>query len=267
MTETDAVQTRVDAAAGPKAAQPERQTIGSLERGVEVLLLFTRVGGDLGVTEISGHLDMPKTVVHRILTTLRTSGLIDFDPGRRRYRLGPTALALGNAYLARIDLREFALEPMRRLVERTNETATLSIRSGAARIYLDQVTPDREVKMTVPLGQPFPLHVGGSSKVFLAFGSAQERAGYLAALTDVDIAGLRQDLAEIAQRGYAISFGERQEGAGSVAAPVFSADGTLAGVMSVCGPVERFRPMVGQVSALLLMEAAALSRRLGFPMR
>ncbi len=254
-----------DAAAA--AAPPERQTIGSLERGVEVLLLFTRVGGDLGVTEIASRLNMAKTVVHRILTTLRSSGLIDFDPGTRRYALGPAALALGSAYLSRIDLREFALEPMRRLVERTNETATLSIRSGSMRIYLNQVVPDREVKMTVPLGQPFPLHVGGSSKVFLAFAPAQEQAGYLAALTGVDVPALRRDLAEIAQRGYATSFGERQEGAGSVAAPVFSADGTLAGVMSVCGPVERFRPTVGQVSALLLMETAALSRRLGFPMR
>ncbi|WP_432826186.1 IclR family transcriptional regulator [Dactylosporangium sp. CA-092794] len=273
MTETNAVGTPArtrrgaDGAGAEPPAPAERQTIGSLERGVEVLLLFTRVSGDLGVTEVAAHLDMPKTVVHRILTTLRTSGLIDFDPGTRRYTLGPAALALGNAYLERIDLREFALEPMRRLVERTNETATLSIRSGPARIYLSQAVPDREVRMTVPLAQPFPLHVGGSSKVFLAFAPAQERNDYLAALTGVDLAVLRRELAEITQRGYAVSFGERQEGAGSVAAPVFSADGSLAGVMSVCGPAERLRPVVGQASALLLMETAALSRRLGFPVR
>jgi len=258
MTETKAVQPRTPA---------ERPTAGSLERGDEVLLLFARVGGDLGVTEIAGQLDMPKAVVHRIVTALRSSGLIEFEPNGRRYALGPTALALGNAYLARIDLRQFALEPMRRLVERTQETATLSIRSGAGRIYLSQLTPDREVKMTVPLAQPFPLHVGGSSKVFLAYAPAAEREGYLAALTNVDTATLRTELADIAQRGYTTSFGERQEGAGSVAAPVFNADGGLAGVMSVCGPAERIRPAVGQISALLLMETAALSRRLGFPMR
>lgn len=285
MIETDPVQTQMldpvpprnrpaaQARSKPEAASAgdataERQTIGSLERGVEVLLLFTRVPvGDLGVTEIAGQLDMPKTVVHRILTTLRSSGLIDFDPNTRRYALGPAALALGGAYLARIDLREFALASMRRLVERTHETATLSIRSGPARIYLDQVTPAREVKMTVPLAQPFALHVGGSSKVFLAFAPAAEQAEYLAALTDVDTAALRRELTEITQRGYATSFGERQEGAGSVAAPIFGADGGLAGVMSVCGPAERFRGAVGQASALLLMETAALSRRLGFPQR
>jgi DNA-binding IclR family transcriptional regulator len=77
---------------------------------------------------------------------------------------------------------------------------------------------------------------------------------------------LRRQLAEIRERGYAVSFGERQEGAGSVAAPVFDREGAVAAVMSVCGPEERFRAAVGQVSALLLMETSALSRQLGYPL-
>ncbi|MFY1633004.1 IclR family transcriptional regulator [Solwaraspora sp. WMMB335] len=246
----------------------ERQTIGALERGVEVLLLFTRVeAGHLGVTEIAGQLDLPKAVVHRILNTLRASGLIDFDQLTRRYSLGPTALALGGAYQERINLRGFAREPMRRLVERTNETATLSIRAGSSRAYVDQITPAREVKMTVPLGRQIPLHVGGSSKTFLAFASENDRESYLATLAGVDAGQLRQQLASIRQQGYALSFGERQEGAGSVAAPVFDADGTVAAVMSVCGPLERFRETAGPASALLLMETSGLSRRLGYPIR
>lgn len=253
-----------------------KPTISTVERAVEVLLLFTRVESDsLGVTEIATELGISKTAVHRILNTMRTGGLIYFDPLTRRYALGPAALALGNAYLARIDIRDFAVEPMRRLVERTRETATLSIRTGGNRIYLDQVTPHREVKMTVPLGQQFPLHIGGSSKVLLAFLGDVEREAYLAdqraskAPADArpDTALLRQQLTEIRQRGYAVSFGERQEGAGSVAAPVFDREGGVAAVMSVCGPAERFRPAVGQISALLLMETAELSRRLGYPHR
>ena len=39
---------------------------------------------------------------------------------------------------------------------------------GVERIYVDQVTPSREVKMTVQVGASFPLHAGSSSKAFLA---------------------------------------------------------------------------------------------------
>ncbi|ASW56600.1 IclR family transcriptional regulator [Plantactinospora sp. KBS50] len=246
----------------------ERQTIGALERGIDVLLLFTRIdSGALGVTEIAGRLGLPKAVVHRILNTLRTSDLIGFDPETRRYSLGPTALALGEAYLSRINLREFAQEPMRRLVERTGETATLSIRAGMSRTYVDQTTPAREVKMTVPLGLQVPLHIGGSSKAFLAFLDEADRERYLATLSDVDVGSLRHTLTAIRSQGFAASLGERQEGAGSVAAPIFDAKGSVTAVMSVCGPLERFRPVVGQLSALLLVETAALSRRLGYPLR
>ena len=46
------------------------------------------------------------------------------------------------------------------LSRETQETATLSVLAGDGRIYVDQVTPPREIVMSVPLGQRFPLHAG-----------------------------------------------------------------------------------------------------------
>lgn len=248
---------------------PEKNTIATIERAVDILMLFTRTSTpSLGVTEIASQLDLSKAVVHRVLATLRTRGLIEFDELSRRYSLGPASLMLGDAYLSRIDVRDLARGTLRRLCERTNETATLSIRTKWSRAYIDQVTPAREVRMAVPLGQQFPLHLGGSSKAFLAFLAEAERERYLAdevPADEVDAARLRGQLAEIRARGYATSFGERQPGAGSVAAPVFDRHGAVAAVVSVCGPLDRFRRAVGPVSALLMVETVALSRRLGYP--
>jgi IclR family transcriptional regulator, acetate operon repressor len=161
---------------------------------------------------------------------------------------------------------------MRRLSDLTDETATLSILTGWSRVYIGQETPAREVKMTVPLGHPFPLHAGGSSKAFLAFLSEADREKYLTgrelpSLTErtvTDQTTLRRELAAIRDRGYAVSFGERQQGAGSVAAPVFNRAGEPVAVMSVCGPAERFIQAAERVAALLLTETSALSRRLGY---
>ncbi len=38
----------------------------------------------------------------------------------------------------------------------SRETATLSIRNGDSRMYVDQVVPDREVRMEVAIGVPYP---------------------------------------------------------------------------------------------------------------
>jgi IclR family transcriptional regulator, acetate operon repressor len=126
------------------ASEPVSQTIATVERAIDVLALFTRTDSrTLGVTEIAGELGLSKAAVHRILASLRGRGLISLDEASRRYALGPMALALGNAYQSRVDVREAAAGELRRLSADAQETATLSVLAGESRVYVDQVTPDR----------------------------------------------------------------------------------------------------------------------------
>lgn len=253
------------------ASQP--QTIAGVERALDVLLLFGRAGtASLGVTEVADELALSKAVVHRILTTLRTKGFVELDDDTRRYELGPSALTLGLSLLDRLDVQDLARDALRELSLRTNETATLSVRAGWDRVYVDQVTPDRDIKMVVQLGSRHPLHAGASSKALLAFLSDELRQAWLdrGALervtpsTTTSKKQLKAELATIRERGYAVSLGERQEGAGSVAAPIMMHDGKVAGVVSVCGPVERFRDEVEACAADLLEVTSAVSLRLGW---
>lgn len=252
--------------------QPSGQSVTSVERAADVLNAFTAADGStLGVTEIANQLSLSKAVVHRILTSLRSRGLVEIDDESRRYSLGPAALALGLTYLQTIDVREAARPLLRELSDATGETATLSIRRGVVRLYIDQVTPDREVKMTVQLGHPYPLHAGSSSKAFLAYLPEGEveavLGGELVALTDrtiTDPDGLRKELATVRKTGFAKSLGERQTGAGSVASAVFDHEGSPVAVISVCGPAERFRTEVDEVAPLLVAKTRELSRQLGW---
>lgn len=227
-------------------------------------------GASLGVTEIAQKLSLSKAVVHRILASLRGRGLVEIDEDTRRYSLGPAALALGLTYLKTIEVRELARPYLRSLSAESGETATLSVRRGGIRMYVEQVTPEREVKMTVQLGHPYPLHAGSSSKAFLAYMPEDEveevLEGPLDPLTDMTITDpkpLRADLDTIRERGYAVSLGERQEGAGSLAAPVFDHEGVPVAVISVCGPIERFREEIDELAPMLLRATSELSRQLG----
>lgn len=247
-------------------------TVAAISRALEVLTLFAESGEPtLGVTEISQRLELSKAVVHRILSSFRAKGFVELDEGTRRYSLGARVLQLGLAYLDGVDVRSIARPALEELVAATDETATLSIRSGDSRVYIDQVTPPRDVKMVVTIGQMAPLHAGSSSKAFLAFLPPEEQAAYLAghpldALTELtltDPAKLRRELAAIRKRGYARSLGERLAGSASVAAPVLGHDGTPVAVMSVCGPLERFREEADDAAKLLLAATTDLSRRMG----
>lgn len=248
------------------------QTLTSVERAADVLLLFARARSrTLGITEIAAELGMSKAAVHRVLASLRGRGLVELNEVTRRYLLGPAAMTLGLRYLAWLDVRQLALPELRVLSAATEETATLSLRTGDTRVYVDQVTPLREVIMSVTIGVPFPLHAGASSKAFLAFLPAEHIAAYLRQdlnpLTEntvIDAGRLNRELGQIRERGWAESSGERQPGAGSVAAPVLDHRGQPIAVLSVCGPAERFAARASDCAARLLAVTRRLSATMGY---
>jgi len=230
-------------------ASPSSGTLAA-SRVADVLLTLAARPAGTGVTELARHLRLSKPVVHRILRSLVSRGLVAPDAGRG-YALGPAAAAMGARAMRDLDLRRGALPVMRRLQAETNETATVSALVGLARVYLDQVVSHREIRMTVDLGPPFPLHAGASSKAVLAAASDDVRRAVLDSplprLTDrtnVDPKTLAAELETIAAEGTAASFGERQPGAGSVAAAVIGPDGAVVGALSLCGPIDRFGPDV-----------------------
>lgn len=252
-------------------AREAETRITAVDRATEVLSLFARLQqSTLGVTEIARELGLSKAVVHRILSTLVVKDYVQFSD-HHRYSLGPAVLELGLAYLDRIDIRELAKPVMKSLSEATDETSTLSIRNGTTRVYVDEVTPRREVHMSVQLGRPFPLHAGSSSKAFLAFLTEAEQEDYLASVelapltsaTITDVDRLRRELRVIRERGYATSLGERQVGAASVAAPIFDHTRQPVASVSVCGPIERFAPQTEKAAQLLVAATTELSARLG----
>ena len=257
---------------GDGGAGRGNRTLEGVERALDVLLLFATPGtSSLGVSEISRELDLPKAVVHRILTTRCSRNFLVLVPASRRYTLGHSWLVMGSAYAQHVDIRDLARDALGRLSKRTNETSTLSIRHGNQRVYLDQVTPPREVIMSVQVGAQFPLHAGSSSKAFLAFLSESEQQEYLdnielVPLTDntmINRDQLIEELCTIRKRGYAMSFGERQQGAGAVAAPLLDHENRPAAVISVCGPAARIQGRADALAEMLLQETRALSTQLG----
>lgn len=242
-------------------------------RVADVLLLFTDGPESLGVSTIARTLGLSKPVVHRTLSSLVERGFLVSDPRTRGYALGPSLASLGARALRQSGLRAAALPAMRRLHDLTGETVTVSARVPGGRVYLDQVESTREVKMTVELGRRFPLHAGSSSACILAFLPEPERREYLTTQplvgmtpkTITDPEELRARLASVRATGIAQSDGERQQGAGSVAAPVFGFDGQVVGSISVCGPVYRMhREARVAIVPHLRVAADEVSRALGW---
>ncbi|GAC1358982.1 MAG: IclR family transcriptional regulator [Ktedonobacteraceae bacterium] len=251
----------------------------AVTRTADVLLLFSTGSAALGVSEIARRLDLSKAVVHRILRSLLSRGFFVFDETKRKYRLGPAAATLGAYALRDLDLRRLSLPLLRRLQQETDETSVVSALVGTSFAFLDQVPSLQEIKMTVEVGRLFPLNAGASGKAILAFVPPDlwqrffsEPLPAFTHQTKVLDTDLKADLEHIASAGVVVSFGERQPGAGSVAAPLFGVDGDAVGAICVCGPLDRFNSERVEYFIPLVKNAAhTLSLQLGwdgtFPQR
>ena len=230
------------------------------DRVADILLLFSKAEGALGGSEIARSLGLSKAVVHRILQSLSSRGLLQSAVGSAGYVLGSVVIGMGNRAWSQLDVRAVARPILRQLRDATNETTTLSIVSSHERVYLDQYESVQEFKMMVELGVRYPLHSGASSRAILAHlpeAYVDEAIGQLAKLhADFDEADYRARLEAVRRNGYAVSLNERDTGAASVASPFFDSAGNVLGSISTCGPAFRFGADKAERQAHHVAEAA-----------
>ena len=177
-------------------------------------------------------------------------------------------LQLGNAVLARLDIRAVARPHLAALVEETGETATLSAPGDPDAITVDFVQSEASVQSVARLGRPSVAHATATGKVLLAFGGRDlpsEPLQAYTARTIMSCAALARELDEVRERGWARALGEREEDLDAIAAPVFGGRAELAGILGLQGPAARFDEAATETAApALLAHAEAISLALGW---
>ncbi len=87
---------------------------------------------------------------------------------RETYRLGFWLARLGEVAVASVDLRAASRPYLRSLAARTGESAFLLLVQVTSAVVDVQETSS-PLRLTLPVGTPWPLHAGASNRVLLAF--------------------------------------------------------------------------------------------------
>lgn len=253
--------------------RPRRSESADVLRGVErAVALLNRFTAEpaLDLDGAARHLNVPRTTAYRVLRSLETGGLLVYDPERRAYRLSLAVARLAQAALSRVDLRSVARPYLERLARDTGESAFLLVVQGRAAVVIDTVPTEAPLRLTYPVGTPWPLHAGASNKVLLAHLPPEMVEEILAGplprvtpRTTTDPGRLRAELDRIRRRGYAYSKGELTPGVVGVAVPILYS-GQLLGALAVAGPASRLpATRVPTVVRQLKAAAADVLRELG----
>jgi len=210
------------------------------DRAIDVLFLFDAQNPVLSAGDIAERLGMSRSTTYRYLQSLRASNLLEEDAARGGFRLGPRIFELARIAREGLGLSEIALPVMRDLARDVDETVLLTRRSGNMAVCVERVEISRPIRLSYERGHLLPLHAGAPAKVLLAYEEDADRGLDALApferftettITDPD--ELRRELAQIRDRGFALSNGERDVGVRGVGAPVFGPDGRITAGISV----------------------------------
>lgn len=224
----------------------------TISRTVQILKSFSKDEKELSLAELHHKLGLSKSSLQRILNTLVTYGFLEKDNKKKTYKLGIELYYLGKLVEEHSHLLTTAKPYLTSLRDKLGENVYLNIIENEVRKCIAFEEGKHGLATISYVGQTSPLHAGASAKVLLAFQPAAKIKQYieenqLVSITDATISNkekLWDELYQIKEKGYAISFGEQIVGVCSVSAPIFNRWNEVIAGLSVSAPIVRVNDAV-----------------------
>jgi len=222
--------------------------VAAVDRALSILAAFEDGNRQLELAELARRTGLYKSTLLRLAVSLERGGMLRRGADGA-FRLGPALYRLGTLYRDSFDLRDLAVPVMQRLADRTGESVSFYVREGDKRICLLRVhaTQHRLLHYLRP-GTEFPATTGAAGKVLTAWSEPYSEGAE----------ARREQVLMLSLEGRTIA------DSNAMSVPVFDADASLVGAMSLAGPALRFGEAERPALASALLDAGAeLTRLLG----
>lgn len=280
--------TRADAPRGPTPREDEpafaegespgeargsgERRLSSVASAIALLKTFSEDEVDIGVSTLARRLGIAKSTVHRLATTLVSEGMLEQNPDNGKYRLGIALFGLGALVRRRMDVSTEAKPFLFDLRETTGETVHLAILDRTEIMYIYNLESMQAIRMRSDIGIRKPAYCTAEGLAMLAFHPpalvdeiVARGLKSRAPRTNTDPSRLRDALAGVRERGYAVEDEESEAGMRSLAAPIRNGAGDVVAAVGVAGPVQRLpEDALASFAPHVLRTAEAISVRLGY---
>ncbi|WP_258570983.1 IclR family transcriptional regulator [Flavimaribacter sediminis] len=188
------------------------------------------------LAEIANAMKLSRPTAYQRLLTLIEAGWVELDDAGR-YRLSLHACRISAAALEQASLGQRVVPIMERLVEETHETASISVLDGGVPCIIQRVESENVLRAEQKIGTTMSLEGSASGRILVAYAddlTLERLSNGTRELPPQDV------LAEVREKGYAISTGYTMVGVRAVAAPVFDYLGKCPATVSLVAPDSRF---------------------------
>jgi DNA-binding IclR family transcriptional regulator len=223
-------------------------------------------------SEIARKLNLSRSNIHRLLSTLEEMGYVERRPDTT-YCLGFKVFMLGSNFITPNDISDIAFPFMKRLADISQENVNLGVLYEKKVLYLNKIKSPHNLKLDTPIGKMDPLHCTGLGKILLSGFSEEELKSYLvttrlAKYTDRTITEtdrLLTHIRKVRKQGFSLDFEELEEGVNCIAAPIYDHKNQILAAISISAPSVRFTSkIIKQLKAHLIENCTAVSKQFGY---
>jgi len=213
--------------------------VEALARGLDILASFGADHRSMSLSEVAVAAGLARPTARRLLLTLEELGYVRARDGT--FELTPKVMNLGLAYVSALGLWDIARPHLESLVARTGESSSMAQLDGSDIVYVARVSVPKLIALRVEIGTHFPAVQTSQGKVLLAALPADQVPAVLSQPSRSGLppyigrspGQLRDELAEVRARGWALADEELAPGVRSVAVPVRDGTGAVRAAMNV----------------------------------
>lgn len=238
---------------GLRRTPGDRQFVGALHRGLEILRCFRADDGPLGNQELAQRTGFPKATVSRLTYTLSKLGYLVYLPEEGKYRMGVPVLGLGFACLGGMKIRETMQPHMQEIADYAGDGALVALggRDDLSMIYIGCARSVGVISLTLNVGSRISLGRSSMGRAYLAGLDEAEREALMEQLRvhygddrwEPIRQGIHRAIAQIRDQGYCMHIGDWHPHVNSIAVPVrYPQPGLETCAMNIGGPAYVLTP-------------------------
>jgi DNA-binding IclR family transcriptional regulator len=248
-------------------------TVEAILNAAAVLRSFTRDQLELGASDISRKLSIPKTTAHRILVSLDAGGLLTKNRKTGKYTISPTIYILGNLYLSSTDLISVANPVIKTINELINEYVNIGVFERGNVVIVLKENSKGEFKFTRNVGSVVPAYASAGGKAFLSQLSQdeldrlypQERLPPVTEKTIATKTDLKIELEEVRKTGIAHNKQGGCIGIEALGSLIKDAQGRSIASLSIAVPMFRMNNIYREdLTKLVILACNYISHMLGY---
>ena len=214
-----------------------------IDRALDLIELLATSENGLSITDLSNATGLPKSTVHRILSTYAERHYVEKDQDTSIYSLGHKFVEIASVYLNKIVLKTEAAPIMHELAAFFGAVSYLGVLENNEVMYLEKAENFNSLRLYTQIGKWEPLHCTALGKVLMASLSESEFEHVAKNLTYTkytpntidNYEWFKAEIEQVRRRGYATDRYEHEATHCCLAVPIYDYTRKIMAAMSISG--------------------------------